>query len=60
MFRLSTTIYKSDYSTPKMCIVLHIFIKVRKFDCNFGVGTKICFLLTYILSELSARFQLEN
>ena len=27
---------------------------------SFWVGTKICFLLTYILSELSARFQLEN
>ena len=40
-----------------MSIVLHIFIKTRKFDCSFGVGTKICFLLTYILS---ARFQLEN
>ena len=35
-------------------------IEIRKFYCSFGVGTKICFLLTYILSELSARFQLEN
>ena len=43
-----------------MSIVIHIFIKNGKFDCSLGVGTKICFLLTYILSELSARFQLEN
>ena len=43
-----------------MSIVLHIFIKNGKFDCSLAVGTKICFLLTYILSELSARFQLEN
>ena len=33
-----------------MSIVLHIFIKIRNFDWSFGVGTEICFLLTYILS----------
>ena len=39
-----------------MSIVLHIFITIRKFDCSFGVGTKICFSSTYLLS---ARFQLK-
>jgi hypothetical protein len=43
-----------------MSNVLHMMIKIRKFDCSLGVGTKICVLLTYILLELLARFQLEN
>ena len=56
MIKLCTIIYESKYSTPKMSIVLHIFIKIRKFDCSFGVGTKICFLLTYILSNSQLSF----
>ena len=60
MIKLCTIIHKLQYSTPWMSIVLHIFIEIRKFDGSFGVGTKICYFLTYILSVLSARFQLEN
>ena len=40
-----------------MSIVLYKCIKIRRFDCSFGVGTKFCCLLTYILA---AQFQLEN
>ena len=44
MIKSCNMIYKLQYSTPKMSNVLHyIFIKIRKFDCNFGVGAKICY-----------------
>ena len=60
MTKLSTMIYRLYYSTPNMSIVLLTFIKIRNFDCSLGVDTKICYFLTYTLSVLSARFQLEN
>ena len=42
MIKLCNMIYKLQYSAPKMSNVLHyIFIKIRKFDCNFGGGAKI-------------------
>ena len=46
-----------DYSIQlQKYLLLHIFIKILEIWLQFWLGTKICCLLTYILS---ARFQVE-